>query len=242
MSICPGCAPLLPAQPRESAARPRKNSRRGAEVVINGRKPEDVARAIDHIHKHVPGAKLGAAPGDAGTADGVAEIIRAAGGGRHPRQQCRHLRGEGRVRHSRRGLDAHFRNQRAVRRAIRPPLRTAHARQRVRAHRVHFLGVRRADPDRDDPLRVFKIRRSRAHARLRPGACGERRHGERGIARPDAHGRGGGDVQVDGRSADNPEHQREFIDTGRPTSIINGSQSPRKSPRRSRFSARARQA
>jgi NAD(P)-dependent dehydrogenase (short-subunit alcohol dehydrogenase family) len=51
----------------------------GAEVAINGRKAEDVTRAMEHIRKHVAGAKLVAAPGDAGAAHGVGEIIRAAG-------------------------------------------------------------------------------------------------------------------------------------------------------------------
>jgi len=51
----------------------------GAEVAINGRKYEDVTRTIDHVRKHVSSAKLIAAPGDAGTAPGIAEIIRGAG-------------------------------------------------------------------------------------------------------------------------------------------------------------------
>ena len=51
----------------------------GAEVAINGRKPADVTAAIEGIRKTVSGAKLTAAPGDAGTADGCAAIIRAAG-------------------------------------------------------------------------------------------------------------------------------------------------------------------
>jgi NAD(P)-dependent dehydrogenase (short-subunit alcohol dehydrogenase family) len=51
----------------------------GAEVAINGRKAADVTAAIDAIKKAVPGALLVAAPGDAGTAQGVAAIIKAAG-------------------------------------------------------------------------------------------------------------------------------------------------------------------
>lgn len=51
----------------------------GAEVAINGRKHEDVTRTMERIGKHVAGAKLVPAPGDAGTAEGVAAIIRAAG-------------------------------------------------------------------------------------------------------------------------------------------------------------------
>ena len=51
----------------------------GAEVAINGRKHEDVTRTIVQVRKHVVGAKVVAAPGDAGTAEGIAEIIRAAG-------------------------------------------------------------------------------------------------------------------------------------------------------------------
>ncbi|HYW60074.1 MAG TPA: SDR family oxidoreductase [Xanthobacteraceae bacterium] len=51
----------------------------GAEVAINGRKPNDVGSAIETIRKAVQGAKLVAAPGDAATAAGCAAIIRAAG-------------------------------------------------------------------------------------------------------------------------------------------------------------------
>lgn len=51
----------------------------GAEVAINGRKADDVTAAIDKIRETVSGAKLVAAPGDAATADGVAAIISEAG-------------------------------------------------------------------------------------------------------------------------------------------------------------------
>jgi len=51
----------------------------GAEVAVNGRKPADVADAIETIRKAAPAAKLIAAPGDAGTAAGVAAIVQAAG-------------------------------------------------------------------------------------------------------------------------------------------------------------------
>ncbi|MPZ39351.1 MAG: SDR family oxidoreductase [Rhizobiales bacterium] len=51
----------------------------GAEVVINGRKRADVDAAMATIKRAVPKAKLAAAPGDAATAEGVASIIKAAG-------------------------------------------------------------------------------------------------------------------------------------------------------------------
>jgi NAD(P)-dependent dehydrogenase (short-subunit alcohol dehydrogenase family) len=51
----------------------------GAEIAVNGRKAGDVAEAIERIRKATPGAKLVAAPGDAATAQGVEAIIRAAG-------------------------------------------------------------------------------------------------------------------------------------------------------------------
>jgi NAD(P)-dependent dehydrogenase (short-subunit alcohol dehydrogenase family) len=51
----------------------------GAEVVINGRKRADVEAAIAKIRGAMPKAKLIAAPGDAATAPGVASIIEAAG-------------------------------------------------------------------------------------------------------------------------------------------------------------------
>jgi NAD(P)-dependent dehydrogenase (short-subunit alcohol dehydrogenase family) len=57
----------------------RKLAQSGAEVAINGRKAADVDAAIAKIHDAVPNAKLAAAPGDAATASGVASIIKAAG-------------------------------------------------------------------------------------------------------------------------------------------------------------------
>jgi NAD(P)-dependent dehydrogenase (short-subunit alcohol dehydrogenase family) len=50
-----------------------------AEVVINGRKAADVARAIADIRSKLPKGRLVPAPGDAATAAGVAAIIKAAG-------------------------------------------------------------------------------------------------------------------------------------------------------------------
>jgi NAD(P)-dependent dehydrogenase (short-subunit alcohol dehydrogenase family) len=51
----------------------------GAEVAVNGRKKIDVTQAIERIKRAVPEAKLVPAPGDAGTAEGVAAIIELAG-------------------------------------------------------------------------------------------------------------------------------------------------------------------
>jgi NAD(P)-dependent dehydrogenase (short-subunit alcohol dehydrogenase family) len=51
----------------------------GAEVAVNGRKAADVERAIAEISAALPKARLVAAPGDAATAAGVAAIIKAAG-------------------------------------------------------------------------------------------------------------------------------------------------------------------
>jgi NAD(P)-dependent dehydrogenase (short-subunit alcohol dehydrogenase family) len=51
----------------------------GAEVAINGRKAADVEQAIAAMRAARPDALLVAAPGDAGTADGVSSIIKAAG-------------------------------------------------------------------------------------------------------------------------------------------------------------------
>ncbi|MGA8649886.1 MAG: SDR family NAD(P)-dependent oxidoreductase [Xanthobacteraceae bacterium] len=51
----------------------------GAEVVINGRKAADVEQAIASLRAALPKALLKPAPGDAGSADGVAKIIEAAG-------------------------------------------------------------------------------------------------------------------------------------------------------------------
>jgi NAD(P)-dependent dehydrogenase (short-subunit alcohol dehydrogenase family) len=51
----------------------------GAEVAVNGRNGADVKEAIAKIRAAVPGAKLIAAAGDVATAEGVAGVIRAAG-------------------------------------------------------------------------------------------------------------------------------------------------------------------
>jgi len=57
----------------------RKLAESGAEVVINGRKAQDVDATIERIGGELPEARLVAAPGDAGTAEGVDSIIAAAG-------------------------------------------------------------------------------------------------------------------------------------------------------------------
>ncbi len=51
----------------------------GAEVVLNGRKAEDVRRAAERIRNAAKGSKLAEAPGDVATAAGVAAVIKAAG-------------------------------------------------------------------------------------------------------------------------------------------------------------------
>lgn len=54
-------------------------ARNGAEVVINGRTPERVSKAIASLQTKAPGARFHAAPGDVATAKGVEAILRAAG-------------------------------------------------------------------------------------------------------------------------------------------------------------------
>ena len=51
----------------------------GAEVAINGRKAAEVERTIAAIRSAQAGARLVAAPGDISTAEGVAAVIEAAG-------------------------------------------------------------------------------------------------------------------------------------------------------------------
>ncbi len=51
----------------------------GAEVVINGRTAERVARTIASLQAKAPGARFRAAPGDVSTAKGVDAIVAAAG-------------------------------------------------------------------------------------------------------------------------------------------------------------------
>jgi NAD(P)-dependent dehydrogenase (short-subunit alcohol dehydrogenase family) len=57
----------------------RELAANGAEVVINGRKAADTEQAIVSLRAAVPKGRFKAAPGDAGTAAGVASIIEAAG-------------------------------------------------------------------------------------------------------------------------------------------------------------------
>jgi NAD(P)-dependent dehydrogenase (short-subunit alcohol dehydrogenase family) len=51
----------------------------GAEVAINGRKADEVERAIKDIRGKIPEVELVAAPGDVATAGGIASIIKATG-------------------------------------------------------------------------------------------------------------------------------------------------------------------
>jgi len=51
----------------------------GAEVVVNGRTPERVSKAIASLQAKAPGARFHAAPGDVATAQGVQAIVAAAG-------------------------------------------------------------------------------------------------------------------------------------------------------------------
>jgi NAD(P)-dependent dehydrogenase (short-subunit alcohol dehydrogenase family) len=51
----------------------------GAEVAINGRSAERVAKAIASLQAKAPGARFIAAPGDVSTAKGVEAIVAAAG-------------------------------------------------------------------------------------------------------------------------------------------------------------------
>src|SRR5580700_8642943 len=57
----------------------RELAANGAEVVINGRKAADTEQAIVSLRAAVPKGRFKAAPGDAGTAAGVASIIEGAG-------------------------------------------------------------------------------------------------------------------------------------------------------------------
>jgi NAD(P)-dependent dehydrogenase (short-subunit alcohol dehydrogenase family) len=79
----------------------------GAAVAVNGRKAADVEAALGRIRAAVPNATLVAAPGDVATASGVAAVIKAVGDVDILVNKRRHLRGQGRVRNSRRRLAAH---------------------------------------------------------------------------------------------------------------------------------------
>ena len=57
----------------------RELAANGAEVVINGRKASDTEQAIASLRAALPKGRFKAAPGDVGTAAGVASIIEAAG-------------------------------------------------------------------------------------------------------------------------------------------------------------------
>jgi NAD(P)-dependent dehydrogenase (short-subunit alcohol dehydrogenase family) len=51
----------------------------GAEVIVNGRTPERVTKAIAALQAKAPGAKFHAAAGDVGTAKGIDAIVAASG-------------------------------------------------------------------------------------------------------------------------------------------------------------------
>ena len=154
---------------RAIAQRARSQRRRGGHQWPQG----SGYRASDRELHAAPRCRKGAsrpAPGDAGTRRGRCEHHRGRRRRRHPGQQCGRVRDQGRLRDSGRGLAAAVRHQCTLRRPLHPALRAAHARQRLRAHHLHLVGIRRANSDRDDPLRLHQSGRSRADARLCPGA------------------------------------------------------------------------
>src|ERR1700744_3608105 len=51
----------------------------GAEVVVNGRTPERVAKSIAALQAQAPGARFHSAPGDVATAKGIEAILAATG-------------------------------------------------------------------------------------------------------------------------------------------------------------------
>jgi NAD(P)-dependent dehydrogenase (short-subunit alcohol dehydrogenase family) len=57
----------------------RELAANGAEVAVNGRKPADTEQAVASLRAALPKGRFKAAPGDVGTAAGVASIIEAAG-------------------------------------------------------------------------------------------------------------------------------------------------------------------
>ncbi|HVW70022.1 MAG TPA: SDR family NAD(P)-dependent oxidoreductase [Steroidobacteraceae bacterium] len=61
------------------AAIAERLAQNGAEVIINGRTAERVAKAIASLQAKAPGARFHAAPGDVATAKGIDDIIAAAG-------------------------------------------------------------------------------------------------------------------------------------------------------------------
>jgi NAD(P)-dependent dehydrogenase (short-subunit alcohol dehydrogenase family) len=192
----------------------------GAEVVINGRKPEDVARAIDHIHKHVPGAKLSAAPGDAGTADGVAEIIRAAGEvdilvnnvGIFEVKDAFAIPDEDWTRIfeinvlSGVRFTRHYGPRMRAKGFGRIVFISSESGVQIPTEMIHYGFSKSAD---------LALMRGFAQALAASGVTVN-------AVLPGPTRTEGVEAMFKsmGRSADNPEHQREFIDTGRPTSII----------------------
>ena len=95
-------------------------AKNGAEVAINGRKPADVEQAIAAIRATLPTARLVPAPGDAATEQGVAAIIKAAGDVDILVNNVGIFENQKRLRHSRRGLAAAVRHQRATGRPLTP--------------------------------------------------------------------------------------------------------------------------
>ncbi len=54
-------------------------ARNGAEVVINGRSAERVAKSVASLQAKIPGARVHAAAGDVATVEGISAILAAAG-------------------------------------------------------------------------------------------------------------------------------------------------------------------
>ena len=135
--------PSSPARPRVSATpSPRASPERAPGSLSTDGRQKTVGPAVDRLKTALPAA----ADRRRRRRRRHRRRLRRAGSGRpdarHPGQQCRHLRAQGLLRDSRRGLDPLLRDQRHVGRAAVARLYARHARAQLGPDRLHLVGIR----------------------------------------------------------------------------------------------------
>ena len=171
----------------------------GATTWVNGRTAERVAAWSRRCAPRARPARRGRRRGRRDRRGRRGGAPRAPGG-RHPRQQPRHLRAAAGAGDRRRRMAALLGGQRAVGHPAHARLPAGDARARLGPGAVPRQRLGGGDPGGDGPLRRHQDGAARRVARLREGDGRHGRDGERGDGRPDAH-RGRRDVRRGASSA-----------------------------------------
>ena len=175
----------------------------GASVVVNGRTEAKVEAAVagdrqGGARQQDPGRRRRRLDGGRMQRPG-----RGAARVGHPDQQCRDLRTQGVLRHSRRRLEPLLRGQCDVGRAAFARLSAGHAEAQLGPHRFHLLGIRAEHPEGNDPLRHDQDRAAGGIARACRDDPRHRRHRQFGAAGTD-HVGGRRNLRQGSRQAERP--------------------------------------